>query len=409
MSEYELRETLERSFVTSAGTRATVFAAAEERGRTPRRRARRAGGQARHPRRVARGRALAGACARPPHRAAADSNARAREARRARRRRRARILGSAVAVIVIMVVAALGGGTAENEAAEGCADARGAQISASCSRTPDIVGASSASEAELLLERVDLNLGPRVRTRVEAEVDAGTVLEQSPAAGSIVDKGDEVSIVVAVGPQRVTVPQLRDLRLEAADERLRSPVLSAAASRGAQGRRPRRAGPDPGRRRRRQSWHCGRSVPARSKAAGAAGSHGGDIGDRCRWPRCRRHARRSQRRARPRAALRRRRGSPQLATERQAVSSLAAGRSIRMEIHMPYTARARLQPIVVSVTVDPENKIRERNEDNNGDRTAPLPRSTPRSAGSPRTSSGRCSRRRAGRPGRAVRAAPPRA
>ena len=69
---------------------------------------------------------------------------------------------------------------------------------------PDVRG-RSRSEAESALE--DAGLETRV-TRQESDEDPGTVLSQQPAPGTQVDRGSEVSIVVARSPTEVEVPDV---------------------------------------------------------------------------------------------------------------------------------------------------------------------------------------------------------
>jgi beta-lactam-binding protein with PASTA domain len=71
---------------------------------------------------------------------------------------------------------------------------------------PNIVGRTVA-EAEKLLKEVGLQLGQRSEKQGDP---VGTVLDQSPAAGTHVSPGSAVSVVIAVAPpdDRVEVPEL---------------------------------------------------------------------------------------------------------------------------------------------------------------------------------------------------------
>ncbi len=57
-------------------------------------------------------------------------------------------------------------------------------------------------------------------TRVSPDVPEGQVLAQDPPAGSALQRGSVVSLVLSVGPQSVTVPDLAGERLETATSRL---------------------------------------------------------------------------------------------------------------------------------------------------------------------------------------------
>jgi beta-lactam-binding protein with PASTA domain len=86
---------------------------------------------------------------------------------------------------------------------------------------PRLVGASDAFVAEKRLREAKLVLSQPTQRRADPNADPGSVIEQTPAAGAKVDEGDSVTIVVADGQTKVSVPRLKDLTRNKADERLR--------------------------------------------------------------------------------------------------------------------------------------------------------------------------------------------
>ncbi len=88
---------------------------------------------------------------------------------------------------------------------------------------PALTGDAFAAEKQLRAE--GLKLSQPVQKRTDPNADAGTVIEQAPPAGTKVDKDSEVSIVVADGSTKVSVPRLKDLTRVKADERLREDGL----------------------------------------------------------------------------------------------------------------------------------------------------------------------------------------
>lgn len=90
---------------------------------------------------------------------------------------------------------------------------------------PPLVGTADAFTAEKKLREEGLELSQPVQRRVEENAEPGSVVEQSPAAGTSVDEGASVSIVVAAGTTKVEVPRLKGLSRVKADERLREEGL----------------------------------------------------------------------------------------------------------------------------------------------------------------------------------------
>ena len=83
---------------------------------------------------------------------------------------------------------------------------------------PDLTGLSQ-TQAESKLEQAGLRMNG-VSQQSSAEVKAGLIISQSPAAGSRVPKNTAVSIVISKGPEMVTVPNVVNMTREAATQRL---------------------------------------------------------------------------------------------------------------------------------------------------------------------------------------------
>ncbi|HWC25219.1 MAG TPA: PASTA domain-containing protein, partial [Solirubrobacteraceae bacterium] len=92
-------------------------------------------------------------------------------------------------------------------------------------RVPSVVGASDSFAAEKRLHQEGLKLSHPVQTRPKRNAAPGSVIEQSPGAGTEVDEGAEVSIVIATGGTKVDVPRLKGLTRVEADKRLRKDGL----------------------------------------------------------------------------------------------------------------------------------------------------------------------------------------
>ncbi|MFP5362622.1 MAG: PASTA domain-containing protein [Thermoleophilia bacterium] len=73
---------------------------------------------------------------------------------------------------------------------------------------PTVTGARDAATAERALRGAGLQLDPRLRSRTAAGVRAGTILDQIPGPGSRAERGERVSLLVAVGARRSVVPAL---------------------------------------------------------------------------------------------------------------------------------------------------------------------------------------------------------
>jgi hypothetical protein len=91
-------------------------------------------------------------------------------------------------------------------------------------RVPAVVGLSTAAATEKLAQR---GYAAIVRGRVSSGARLGTVLSQSPAPGTELDRGGQVTIVAARGPSTVAVPNVVGLSVDQAVVRLRSAGLNA--------------------------------------------------------------------------------------------------------------------------------------------------------------------------------------
>jgi serine/threonine-protein kinase len=78
-------------------------------------------------------------------------------------------------------------------------------------RVPNVVGGTVEQAQQALAER-DLALGDTTE-RADADAPAGTVLEQDPAADTLVDPQTTVDVVVSAGPETTLVPQIVGIEL----------------------------------------------------------------------------------------------------------------------------------------------------------------------------------------------------
>jgi serine/threonine-protein kinase len=67
----------------------------------------------------------------------------------------------------------------------------------------------SREEARRRLDSAGLMIGSREEASSD-DVAAGKVIEQDPAAGTKVDRGTAVAVVVSTGPPRETAPRAAD-------------------------------------------------------------------------------------------------------------------------------------------------------------------------------------------------------
>lgn len=92
----------------------------------------------------------------------------------------------------------------------------------SSTKVPNVVGLSTTAATEQLARR---GYSAIVRGRVSSGAQVGTVLSQSPPAGTKLDRGSRVTIIVARGPSTVDVPNVVGLPVDQAFVRLQSAGL----------------------------------------------------------------------------------------------------------------------------------------------------------------------------------------
>ena len=98
---------------------------------------------------------------------------------------------------------------------------------AKMTKVPDVVGKSEA-EAERMIQ--EANLVVRHETDNSDEVEDGYVISSDPVSGTEVEEGTEVTIVVSIGAEPATVPELRGKTASAAESALADAGLSGSAS-----------------------------------------------------------------------------------------------------------------------------------------------------------------------------------
>jgi beta-lactam-binding protein with PASTA domain len=86
-------------------------------------------------------------------------------------------------------------------------------------KVPDLTGANLFT-AQQKLDDAGLKLGDK-QEQETASTPPGTIINTIPAAGKSVDKGKEVTVLIAIGTGKVTVPTVVGLTFQAADARLR--------------------------------------------------------------------------------------------------------------------------------------------------------------------------------------------
>ncbi len=89
---------------------------------------------------------------------------------------------------------------------------------------PDVTG-STLERAFAALE--DAGLRPTEQTEASEAVAAGTVIRSDPAAGTLVDEGSAVTVVISSGPPPLVVPDVAGLRSAVAIEQLELAGLGA--------------------------------------------------------------------------------------------------------------------------------------------------------------------------------------
>src|SRR6201999_2140691 len=91
---------------------------------------------------------------------------------------------------------------------------------------PDVKGEPSAFAAQERLEQEGLTVSPDTKNEVRSDVEPGTVIGQTPAAGEEVDPGTVVTLLLARGARGTRVPDVRGLTPSEADQRLVSANLT---------------------------------------------------------------------------------------------------------------------------------------------------------------------------------------
>ena len=86
---------------------------------------------------------------------------------------------------------------------------------------PDVKG-KNTEEALTILEEAGLKLATTVKEENSKDVAKDLIMEQSPAAGSQVSKGTEITITVSIGEETVRVPALQGTRWENAEANLKA-------------------------------------------------------------------------------------------------------------------------------------------------------------------------------------------
>ena len=98
---------------------------------------------------------------------------------------------------------------------------------AKTTRVPNVVGKSEA-EAEKLIQ--EANLIVHHDSDYSSDVEDGNVISSDPKAGTEVEEGTEVTIVISLGAEQATVPDLRNKTASAAESALADAGLSGSPS-----------------------------------------------------------------------------------------------------------------------------------------------------------------------------------
>ena len=91
---------------------------------------------------------------------------------------------------------------------------------------PKVTGSASTFDAEKKLTKAELKLDPNKKEKVDDKAAPGQVLEQTPAAGTKVEKGTPVAILIAVRSGKVNVPKITGVVAADADKVLREKNLT---------------------------------------------------------------------------------------------------------------------------------------------------------------------------------------
>ncbi|HKV04554.1 MAG TPA: PASTA domain-containing protein [Candidatus Acidoferrales bacterium] len=82
---------------------------------------------------------------------------------------------------------------------------------------PDVVGRVAGQAQQILQGR---RLGIKVEDRIYSSLPVDTVVRQSPPPNMRVKAGQDAHVVLSLGPQKATIPQLKDQSLRAAQVQL---------------------------------------------------------------------------------------------------------------------------------------------------------------------------------------------
>jgi len=82
---------------------------------------------------------------------------------------------------------------------------------------PDVVGKGAVPAQQILHGR---GVGMKIEDHIYSNLPADTVVRQSPPPNTRVKTGQSAHVVLSLGPQRVTIPQLQDRSLRAAQVEL---------------------------------------------------------------------------------------------------------------------------------------------------------------------------------------------
>ena len=91
---------------------------------------------------------------------------------------------------------------------------------------PNVVGSKSTFEAQKKLTEAGLKLAAAPKEQTDKKAPAGSVIGQTPAAGEKAEKGEQVSVLIAVGDGKITVPKVVGMKLAEAEAALRDKGLT---------------------------------------------------------------------------------------------------------------------------------------------------------------------------------------
>ncbi|MGH2969888.1 MAG: PASTA domain-containing protein, partial [Solirubrobacteraceae bacterium] len=95
---------------------------------------------------------------------------------------------------------------------------------------PELVGSASTFDAEKKLTDAELRLAAAPKEEVDPDAPPGSVVGQTPAAGEKAKKDSEVTVLIAVGDGKISVPKVTGLSLADAEAALRDKKLTLGQS-----------------------------------------------------------------------------------------------------------------------------------------------------------------------------------